>query len=278
MTTRTWFITGCSTGFGRAIALAALERGDNVVATARDSASLRELSAAHPGRVLPLDLDVTDAERVRSAVAQAIERFGAIDVLVNNAGYGYRSAVEEADPADVAELFDTNLFGPIELIKSVLPGMRARRSGAIVNISSVAAVFSFPGSGYYSATKFALEGLSEGLRKEVEPLGIRVLLVEPGAFRTDFAGRSLRQSAVPIDDYAATAGVRRKEHDQSSGAQPGDPDRAAQAIIAAVEGPEPPFRLVLGSDAVDLVRAALLARLAELDAGEATGREADFPN
>ncbi len=278
MTTRTWFITGCSTGFGRAIALAALERGDNVVATARDSASLRELSAAHPGRVLPLDLDVTDAERVRSAVAQAIERFGAIDVLVNNAGYGYRSAVEEADPADVAELFDTNLFGPIELIKSVLPGMRARRSGAIVNISSVAAVFSFPGSGYYSATKFALEGLSEGLRKEVEPLGIRVLLVEPGAFRTDFAGRSLRQSAVPIDDYAATAGVRRKEHDHSSGAQPGDPDRAAQAIIAAVEGPEPPFRLVLGSDAVDLVRAALLARLAELDAGEATGREADFPN
>jgi len=198
-------------------------------------------------------------------VQQAQSRFGGVDVLVNNAGYGYRAAVEEADDADIRQLFDTNLFGAVDMIKAVLPDMRAKRAGAILNISSIGARISPPGSGYYSATKAALEGLSGSLYKELQPLGISVTAIEPGAFRTDFAGRWLTQSASAIPDYAETAGKRRKEHDTVHGTQPGDPAKAAKAIIAVVESPNPPSLLVLGEDAYGAFGAVADAQRAELD-------------
>jgi len=191
-----------------------------------------------------------------------------VDVLVNNAGYGYRAAVEEGEEPEVAKLFDTNFFGPVAMIKAVLPGMRARRDGAIVNISSIGARISPPGSGYYSAAKAALEALSASLRRELEPLGITVTVVEPGGFRTDFGGRSLQQSRDAIADYADTAGRRRKEHDTAHGTQPGDPARAAQAIITAVEAPDSPFLLLLGKDALAGFRAVVEAQDKELVAWE----------
>lgn len=273
----TWFITGCSTGLGRALARAALLKGWNAVVTARDPATLRETVAGHEPIALPLRLDVTDPRLVQAAVEAAEERFGGIDVLVNNAGYGYRGAVEEADETDIRRLFETNFFGLVDLTKRVLPGMRARQQGHVVNISSVAGRMAHPGSAYYSATKCAVGGLSDALRKEVGPLGIRVTVVEPGGFRTDFAGRSLHQSARTIDDYAATAGARRKENITTDGRQPGDPDRAAQAIIQAVEAVAPPFRLVLGRSAVQRVREELDHQRQELDAWEAVATAADYP-
>jgi NAD(P)-dependent dehydrogenase (short-subunit alcohol dehydrogenase family) len=264
----TWFITGCSTGLGRALAGAVLERGDNAVVTARDAATVRDLASAYPGTALALPLDVTDAAQGAAAVRAAHERFDGINVLVNNAGYGYRAAVEEGDDADVRQLFATNFFGPVALIKAVLPGMRARRSGAIVNISSIGARRTPEGSGYYSATKAALEAVSGSLRKELAPLGITVTAVEPGAFRTDFSGRSLAQSGTVIADYASTAGKRRKEHDTVHGTQHGDPAKAAQALISAVESAEPPAFLLLGQDALDTYRQTADAQLAEVRAWE----------
>lgn len=273
----TWLITGCSTGLGRALAEAVLARGHQVVATARDVAALDALGADHPDRVLLAALDVTDAEQIRSAVAAGTERFGGIDVLVNNAGYGYRAAVEEGDDADVQRLFATHFFGSVATIKAVLPQMRQRRSGTIVNLSSIGAKGMPAGSGYYSAVKAAIEGLTGSLRKEVAPLGITAMAVEPGGFRTDFAGRSLTQSATPIADYAETAGKRRKETDPTHGTQPGDPARGAEAIIAAVESGEAPELLVIGADAVDLYRAVLTEQLQSLERwrelGESTGFE-----
>jgi NAD(P)-dependent dehydrogenase (short-subunit alcohol dehydrogenase family) len=258
------------------LAEAVLDRGDNAVVTARDAAGVQDLADAHPDTALALALDVTDHRRVVEVVEQAQQRFGAVDVLVNNAGYGYRAAVEEGDEADVEQLFATNVFGAVAATKAVLPGMRARRSGAIVNISSIGARITPAGSGYYSATKAALEGLTGSLRKEVEPLGITAMVVEPGAFRTDFSGRSLQQSAEAIPDYADTAGRRRKEHDTTHGTQPGDPAKAAQAIIRAVEVAEPPALLVLGQDAVDGFRSVLDAQRAELEAWESTGVDTGF--
>jgi len=272
----TWLITGCSTGLGRALAEAVLDRGDNAVVTARDAAGVQDLADAHPDTALALALDVTDHGRVVEVVEQAQQRFGAVDVLVNNAGYGYRAAVEEGDEADVERLFATNVFGAVAATKAVLPGMRARRSGAIVNISSIGARIMPAGSGYYSATKAALEGLTGSLRKEVEPLGITAMVVEPGAFRTDFSGRSLQQSAEAISDYADTAGRRRKEHDTTHGTQPGDPAKAAQAIIRAVKFAEPPALLVLGQDAVDGFRGVLDTERAELEAWESTSVDMEF--
>src|ERR1700722_8217979 len=263
-----WFITGCSTGLGRSLAEAVLDRGYSAVVTARDPAAVRDLEKAHPDTALALPLDVTQHAQVR---------FGGVGVLVNNAGYGYRAAAEEADDADVQQLFATHFFGAVDLIKAVLPGMRERRDGAIINISSIGARTSQPGSGYYSAAKSALEGLSASLRKEVGPLGITVMVVEPGGFRTDFAGRSLQQSAAVIADYAGTAGRRRKENQSRHGTQPGDPARAAQAIIATVEAPDPPSLLVLGSDALGSLRRVLDAQRAELDAWEPTSLSTDYP-
>ncbi|PWC06256.1 oxidoreductase [Mycetocola zhujimingii] len=247
----TWLITGCSTGLGRALATAVLAHGNNVVVTARDASSVQDIVDTSPDSALALSLDVTDPAQVESAVREAERRFGTVDVLVNNAGYGYRSAVEEATPEDVQRLFDTNFFGAVAMIKAVLPAMRERRSGAIVNISSIGVRLTPPGSGYYAASKAALEGMSGSLRKELEPLGIAVTVVEPGGFRTDFAGRSLAQSEIAIPDYAETAGKRRKENDTVHGTQPGNPALAAEAIITAVESPEAPLLLLLGADAID---------------------------
>lgn len=261
----TWLITGCSTGLGRALAQAVLAHGHNAVVTARNVNAVEDIAAGFPETALALALDVTDKEQIGSAVQQALSRFGGIDVLVNNAGYGYRSAVEEADDADIRRLFDTNLFGAVDMIKAVLPEMRTKRTGAILNISSIGARISPAGSGYYSASKAALEGLSGSLHKELQPLGIRVTAIEPGAFRTDFAGRSLTQSATPIADYAETAGKRRKEHDTVHGTQPGDPAKAAEAIIAVAESPNPPSLLVLGEDAYGAFGAVADAQRAELD-------------
>ena len=261
----TWLITGCSTGLGRALAEAVLAHGDNVVATAREVTAMGDLSRTYGKKVLILSLDVTDDAQIAAAAQQANEQFGGVDVLVNNAGYGYRAAVEEGDPEDVRRLFDTNFFGAVALIKAVLPGMRRQRSGAIVNISSIGATVCPPGSGYYAAVKSALEGMTGSLRKEVAPLGIKAIAVEPGGFRTDFAGRSLTQSAVAIADYADTAGKRRKEHDTAHGTQPGDPAKAARAIITAVESPEPPELLLLGTDALSAYATVLEARRAGME-------------
>ncbi|MEU4237494.1 oxidoreductase [Actinoplanes sp. NPDC026619] len=272
----TWLITGCSTGLGRALATAVLEGGDNAVVTARDAGSVEDLAKAYPSSALAPALDVTDAARIASVVAAAEERFGGVDVLVNNAGYGYRAAVEEGADADVQQLFATNFFGAVAMIKAVLPGMRARRRGSIFNVSSIGARISPAGSGYYSASKAALEGMSGSLRKELQPLGITVTSVEPGGFRTDFAGRSLTQSATPIADYAETAGKRRKEHDTAHGTQPGDPARAAQALITAARSGEAPELLMLGTDAVTAITAVLDAQRAEVEAWRSLSTSTDF--
>jgi NAD(P)-dependent dehydrogenase (short-subunit alcohol dehydrogenase family) len=272
----TWLITGCSTGLGRALADAVLARGDQAVVTARDAAAVRDLAQAHPDRALALPLDVTVPDQVAAAVRQARDRFGAVDVLVNNAGYGYRAAVEEADEADVQQLFATNFHGAVAMIKAVLPDMRARRSGTIVNISSIGARRCPPGSGYYAATKAALEAMTSSLRKELQPLGITAMSVEPGGFRTDFAGRSLAQSAEAIADYADTAGKRRKENDTAHGHQPGDPAKAAQALITAVGSAEPPALLLLGPDAVHTFGTVLDEQRAELEAWRELSSSTDF--
>lgn len=272
----TWLITGCSTGLGRALAESVIAAGHDVVVTARDVGKVADLAATAPERVLALAHDVTRPEQVASAVAQAERRFGGVDVLVNNAGYGYRAAVEEGDDADVRRLFETHFFGTVAMIKAVLPGMRTRRSGAIVNISSIGAQITPVGSGYYSAAKCAIEGLSGSLHGELAPLGISVTIVEPGAFRTDFAGRSLTQAATPIDDYAETAGKRRKEHDTLHGTQAGDPAKAATAIITAVEQPQPPGFLLLGSDALAGYRQKAQARADEVDRWEELSASTDY--
>ena len=272
----TWLITGCSTGLGRALAEAVIGAGHNAVVTARDVTKVADLADTTPDRVHAATLDVTDSEQIASAVDQARDRFGGVDVLVNNAGYGYRAAVEEGDDTDVRTLFETHFFGTVAMIKAVLPGMRARRSGAIVNISSIGAQLTPVGSGYYAAVKAAIEGMSGALRAELAPLGISVTVVEPGAFRTDFAGRSLAQSATVIDDYAGTAGQRRKERDTMHGNQAGDPAKAGAAIMAAVESSEPPGFLLLGPDALAAYRAIADARATEIANWEQVTASTDF--
>jgi NAD(P)-dependent dehydrogenase (short-subunit alcohol dehydrogenase family) len=260
----TWFITGCSTGLGRALAEAVIGTGHNAVVTARDVKKVADLADTAPERVLAVALDVTEPEQVTSAVQLTQERFGGVDVLVNNAGYGYRAAIEEGADAEVRALFETHFFGTVAMIKAVLPGMRTRRSGAIVNISSIGAQVTPVGSGYYAAAKAAMEGMSGALRGELAPLGISVTIVEPGAFRTDFAGRSLVESATIIDDYAETAGKRRNGADGMDGNQAGDPAKAGAAIIAGVEASEPPAFLLLGPDALALYRYVAEGRASEI--------------
>jgi NAD(P)-dependent dehydrogenase (short-subunit alcohol dehydrogenase family) len=273
----TWLITGCSTGLGRALAEDVLGAGHNTVVTARDVAKVSDLADRAPDRVLAVALDVTKPDQITAAVEQAQERFGSgPDVLVNNAGYGYRAAVEEGDDAQVRELFETHFFGTVAMIKAVLPGMRARRSGAIVNISSIGAQLTPIGSGYYAAAKAAIEGLSGALCGELLPLGISVTVVEPGAFRTDFAGRSLVESPTRIDDYDATAGKRRKANDTMHGTQAGDPAKAAAAIIGAVETTEPPSFLLLGPDALVAYRYMADRRAKEIAKWEAVTTATDF--
>ncbi|MBB3132781.1 NAD(P)-dependent dehydrogenase (short-subunit alcohol dehydrogenase family) [Rhizobium pisi] len=276
-TTPIWFITGASSGLGRAPAEAVLARGWRAAMTARRPETLADLTAEHGDRALTLALDVTDSRSVARAVRDAETHFGAIDVLVNNAGYGYLSAIEEGDDAEIRAQFETNVFGLIDVTKQVLPGMRARRQGHIFNVSSLGGLVAFAATGYYHATKFAVEGLSESLSYEVRPLGIDVTILEPGAFRTDWAGRSMVESDTIIDDYAETSGKRRQATRLVSGNQPGDPARAAIAIISAFEATEPPLRLLLGAPALKIARERLDALRANFDAWAETTLSADFP-
>jgi NAD(P)-dependent dehydrogenase (short-subunit alcohol dehydrogenase family) len=269
---RTWLITGSSSGFGRHIAHAALERGDRVVATARRPDTLDDLVASAPDRVLAAPLDVTCADQVDAAVSAALERFGRVDVLVNNAGYGSVGAVEEIDMDDLRALMDAMFFGAVALTQAVLPHMRAQGSGAIVQISSQGGQYAFAGFGAYCAAKFALEGLSEALADEVAPLGIRVLIVEPGAFRTGLLGGSMHRSRE-IDAYAATVGTTRAYVQSSDGTQPGDPRKAAAAILTALDAPDPPLRLALGADAVEAIRGKHERLRADLEAWEQVSRD-----
>jgi len=270
-----WFITGCSTGFGRELATYVLERGYRTVVTARNPDEVNDVAAK--GHALVLNLDVTDQIQINTAIKTAEAEFGHIDVLVNNAGIGYFAAVEESEENQVRRMFEVNLFGLSRMIQAALPGMRRRREGFIVNISSVGGLRSFPSLGYYNASKFAVEGLSEALWQEVEPLGIKVMLVEPSGFRTDWAGRSANESKLQIDDYAATAGEVRSEIRAFSGRQPGDPVRAAHAIVEAVESTHPPHHLLLGNDAYEGATAKLEELRKEFTMWETVSRGADFP-
>lgn len=270
-----WFITGCSTGFGRELAKHVSELGYPTVVTARNPADVKDL--ANIGDVLVLKLDVTDQSQIDAAIKTAEQKFGGIDVLVNNAGIGYFAAVEESEEKEVRRMFEINVFGLSRMIQAVLPGMRQRRKGCIVNLSSIGGLCGFPSLAFYNATKFAVEGLSEALWQEVEPLGIKVMLVEPSGFRTDWAGRSANESKRRIEDYAKTAGECRSEIRADSGQQPGDPVRAAQAIVKAVESPHPPHRLLLGNNAYEGATAKLEVLGKEFKAWEAVSRGADFP-
>ena len=275
--TKTWFITGCSEGgIGAGIARAVLKRGYNAVVTARNTEKVAGIVKDYPDTALALALDVTDKESIAAAVKAAQARFGQIDVLVNNAGYCYRSSVEEADRDGVNRMFETNFFGPVALIQAVLPGMRERRSGAIVNVSSIGAVRTGAASGYYAATKAALELMSEGLSAECKPLGIRTMIVEPGAFRTHFYDSSLKGADMTIGDYAETAWKRSPQNAVNQGNQPGDPAKAGDVLIDALESENPPLRMLLGSDAVKIVRGALESRLQELEQWADASARTDF--
>ncbi|GGF29821.1 short-chain dehydrogenase/reductase [Aliidongia dinghuensis] len=276
-TSPVWFITGCSTGFGLELARVVLTRGGRAVVTARDKSRLVDLVEGAGPRALALDLDVTRSDQIAAAVTAAEQQFGGIDVLVNNAGYGYQATIEEGEEAEIRAMFDANVFGLFALTRAVLPGMRARRKGHIISLSSQAGFIGFPGSGYYAATKHAVEGWSDALLAEVKPLGIKVSCVEPGPFRTDWAGRSLRQTPTNIADYEPTAGARLKATAAISGTQAGDPVRAAEAMIRLAETESPPRHLVLGAIAVNGVTAKLKERLAEIEAWRDVGVATDFP-
>jgi NAD(P)-dependent dehydrogenase (short-subunit alcohol dehydrogenase family) len=272
-----WLITGCSTGFGRELAKLVLERGWRAVVTARDPSKLADLAEGYGDRALVLQLDVTDRKQIADVVAKSQKHFGRIDALVNNAGYGYLAAIEEGEDDAVRAMFETNVFGLVDMTKAVLPIMREQKSGLIVNISSIGGITSFAATGYYHGSKYAVEGISESLAIEVKPLGIDVLVVEPGPFRTNWAGPSIKQSATRIDDYAATAGERRKQTEARSGNQAGDPVRAAQAIIDAALSDTPPLRLLLGKAALELARKKVASLTHDFDTWEKTTIGADFP-
>jgi NAD(P)-dependent dehydrogenase (short-subunit alcohol dehydrogenase family) len=272
---RVWLITGTSKGLGRAIAEAAAAAGDQVVATARRPESLDDLVARYPDRVRATRLDVTDQAAIAPLVTEVLARYGRIDVLVNNAGAGHIEEVEQTSDAALRQLFDLHVFGPAALVRAVLPGMRKRRAGAIVQMSSVAAQVGMPGLGAYCATKSALEGLSETLATEVGPLGIRVLIVEPGGFRTEFCGAALVEGKT-MPDYQDTVGQFQKLMKQADGVQAGDPARAAQAILTALAADHTPLRLPLGGDAVDMIGAKLDLITAEIQDWETLARSTDF--
>ncbi|MDR3325981.1 MAG: SDR family NAD(P)-dependent oxidoreductase [Rhodospirillaceae bacterium] len=261
---RVWFITGASSGFGKALANAVLERGEIVVATARNRDCLSPLIKNNE-RSMALSLEVSDIEQCNNAVDKTISTFGHIDILINNAGHGMLGAIEEVSDAEVKATFDTNVFGLLNVTKAVLPNMRQRRSGYIVNIGSVAGLVARAGLGIYCATKFAIEGISEALHNEVISLGIKVMVVEPGPFRTDFLGRSLRQSVSIITDYDTTAGEWRRNQLKLHGLQEGDPDKAVRVIMNAINSPAPPFHLVLGTQAMGRASKKCLSLLLDIE-------------
>jgi NAD(P)-dependent dehydrogenase (short-subunit alcohol dehydrogenase family) len=272
-----WLVTGCSTGFGREIARAALESGHNVVVTARRADAVRDLADEFGDQALAVELDVTDHEQIAAAVAAADEAFGGVDVLVNNAGHGYLSAVEEGEDAEVRKLFDVNYFGAVDMIKAVLPAMRARGSGHIINISSMTGLVANPPNAYYSSTKFALEAVTEALATEVRPLGIKVTAIEPGAFRTDWATRSMKESEQPIADYADVA-ARKDLIKQFADHLPGDPKKVAEAVLMVTKLDEPPLRLLLGRDVLKAMRDKVAALSSSIDEWESVTRDVNFPS
>jgi NAD(P)-dependent dehydrogenase (short-subunit alcohol dehydrogenase family) len=271
-----WLITGCSTGFGREIARAALEAGHSVVVTARRAGAVQDFADEFGERALPVALDVTDGGQVAAAVATADEAFGGIDVLVNNAGHGYLSAVEEGEDAEVRKLFDVNYFGAVDMIKAVLPAMRTRGSGHIINISSMTGLVANPPNAYYSSTKFALEAVTEALATEVRPLGIKVTAIEPGAFRTDWATRSMKESDAPITDYADVA-ARKDLIKQFADHLPGDPRKVAEAVLMVTKLDEPTLRLLMGRDVLKAMRDKIAALSASIDEWEAVTKDVNFP-
>lgn len=274
---KTWLITGCSSGLGLGIAKAVLRRGDRAVVTARKTEALDMLAQAYPERVLALPLDLNDPPSMERTVEETGRRFGSIDILVNNAGHGYRAAIEESDPAAVEELFQVNFFGPMELTRLVLPQMRQCRGGRIVTVTSIGAVRGALGNGYYSAAKGALELAMEALAKETAHLGIRVMLVEPGALRTGFYGERLTGSSHTIPDYDPLADRYRKNERTDSQDQPGDPERGGRIIVETALREDAPFRLLLGSDAVQVAVETLEARLQEAREWSEVSCGADFP-
>ena len=272
-----WLITGCSTGIGREIARAALEAGHSVAVTARNVDAVADFVDQFGDRALALPLDVTDRDQITSAVGSVEKTFGGIDVLVNNAGYGYMAAVEEGEDAEVRKLFDTNYFGVVDTLKAVLPAMRARRSGHVINISSMTGLVANPPNAYYSSTKFALEALTEALAKEVGPLGIKVTAIEPGAFRTDWAARSMQESSTPIGDYDDNVGSRKTLIKQFADHLPGDPRKVAEAVLMIAGLDEPPLRLLLGRDVLAAVREKIADLTASIDHWESVTKNVNFP-
>ncbi|MEP9363575.1 oxidoreductase [Nocardioides sp. CN2-186] len=271
-----WLVTGCSTGIGREVARAALDAGHQVVVTSRKVADVTDLCDGYE-TALAVPLDVTDRDQVDAAVSAATDAFGGLDVLVNNAGYGYLSAVEEGDDAEVRALFDTNYFGVVDTIKAVLPGMRAQGSGHVINMSSMTGLVANPPNAYYSSTKFALEALTEALAKEVGPLGIKVTAIEPGAFRTDWAKRSMHEASAPIEAYAADVGARKELIRAFADHLPGDPRKVAEAVLMVTRLDDPPLRLLLGHDVLKATREKLAAMSASIDEWEATTLDVNFP-
>ncbi|XGV96169.1 MAG: oxidoreductase [Leptolyngbya sp. BL-A-14] len=273
---KVWFITGSSTGFGRSLTEAVLKHGDRVVATARKPEQLNSLIDQYPTAAKAVRLDVTNPQEVRDAIKAAIDAFGRIDVVVNNAGFGSVGAIEELSDEVIRRQFETNVFGALDVTRAVLPTLRQQRSGHILNISSVGGLVSYGAFGIYCATKFALEGISEALAKEVAHLGIKVTIVEPGAFRTEFGGQALSFADTPIADYTESIGGTLQWIKDIDGKQPGDPDKAAAAMIQVVESDNPPLRLALGADAVDTIAAKLESVKAELDAWKQVSLDTAF--
>jgi NAD(P)-dependent dehydrogenase (short-subunit alcohol dehydrogenase family) len=274
---RTWFITGASTGFGRLLAEEVLKSGGRVVATARKMDKVADLEMKYPETAKALALDVTDPAQVDSVVKQAFAKFGQVDVLVNNAGYGVAGAIEEVSEAEFMPMFETNVFGLLRVTRAFLPHLRKQRSGHIINLSSIGGLVASPGIGFYNATKFAVEGLSEALAAELAPLGIHVTIIEPGPFRTDFLGRSGVVAKDRIVDYDGTAGNMRTYFAENNGKQRGDPLRAVHAMMQVVESPNPPLRLLLGASALQRLRSKMSAWEKEVAAWEKVTVGADFP-
>jgi short-subunit dehydrogenase len=276
-TSRVWFITGTSTGLGRVLAEEVLKAGDNVVATARKVDQLEDLAKQYPKQVLALSLDVTKQDQIDAALAKTLERFGRVDVLVNNAGYGIAGAIEEVSEDELRPMYETNIFGLLRVTRTFLPQFRKQKSGHILMLSSIGGLTAGPGWGLYQGTKFAVEGLSEALAQELAPLGIHVTIIEPGPFRTDFLGRSGLSAAKRIEDYETTAGNARRYQETQDGKQPGDPVKAALAMIQVVNTPNPPLRLLLGAGALKRVREKLTAWQKDLAEWEPVTVGADYP-
>ena len=274
---KVWLITGCSTGFGRFLAMEGLAKGYRVVVAARNPNDVKDIVANYPNTSLVVKLDVTKLNEIKESVAATIEKFGQIDVLVNNAGIGYFGAIEESEEEEVRRMFEINVFGLAHMTQAVLPFMRKQKSGHILNVASIGGLRSFPGVGFYNATKYAVDGLSESLSKEVAPLGIKVTIVAPSGFRTDWAGRSANESKIIIEDYASTAGKNRSDIRAISGNQVGDPVRAAKAMIQVVEAENPPLRLLLGAAALKGARIKLEELKNDFDAWAEVTEGADYP-